>query len=457
MLNTGSKARLTGGDLPVSSRVDFEAVKVHQRVLAIVLAGGRGSRLGPLTQHRAKPAVAFGGRYRIIDFTLANCICSGVRQVAVLAQYQSQSLLRHLNQNWVLPKSLGEFVEVLPAQQRDGDGWFAGTADAVFKNIDLITKLRPDVVLVLGADHVYKMDYRRLLADHAASGAAVSVACVEVPIEEASDFGVLQVDDALQVVGWQEKPRSPKPMPGSSKTALASMGIYAFDSAALVGALRADHAVETSSHDFGHDVVPALLRAGCPVHAHPFSASCVGTAGTRPYWRDVGTLDAYWEANIDLTRDGEGCDLSTGDWSPPGAADCGPPSRFSADADGRISLLTRSLLGSGCAIGAADIRDSVVFSDVSVGHGAQICESLLLPEAEIGAGVRLHRVIVDQRCRLPAGLVAGFDAEQDRRRFHVTARGITLITAEMFDNDELAALRPSARPAPRPSGPRHDA
>lgn len=436
-------ARSTSGGATSASRVDFKVPPAEPRVLALVLAGGRGSRLGPLTQRCAKPAVPFGGSYCIIDFTLANCILSGVRQVAVLVQYQSQSLIRHLQRHWVLPHSLGEFIEAIPAQQPDGHGWFAGTADAAFQNTDLILAQRPDVVLVLGADHVYEMDYRRLLAHHAASGAAVSVACVEVPIEEASAFGVVEVDDALRVVDWHEKPLAPKALPGSPRTALVSMGIYAFDAAVLVGALRADHALDASGHDFGHDLIPALLQAGVQVHAYPFSDGGAGTAGARPYWRDVGTLDAYWEANIDLTRDGEGCDLATRHWSPPAAADGGRPSRFQADADGRACRLTRSLLGSGCTVGAAEICDSVVFTDVNIGHGAQIGESLLLPDAEIGAGVRLRRVIVDQHCSLPAGLVAGFDPAQDRRRFHVTERGITLITADMFGNDEAATPRPA--------------
>lgn len=419
------------------------------RVLVIVLAGGRGSRLGPLTDHRAKPAVAFGNGRRIIDFTLANCLRSGLRRVAVLGQYQRHSLQRHVQTRWALPPEQGDFVDMMHAGQGDGSGEYLGTADAVFQHIDFISQQQPEVVLVLGGDHVYNMDYRRMLADHATSQADVSVACVEVPLAQAHEFGIIETDGQRRVVGWQEKPRAPKAMAGSPQSAMASMGLYACNTAALVAALRADHGHSDSGHDFGHDLVPLMLRTGRQLHAHSFSDSCIRAAGAKPYWRDVGTLDAYWAANIDLLHDGRGCDPSACEGPPSGAGDdSGKPTRFGADAREFTSRLLRSLIGGGCVIGAADIRDSVISSDVRVGHGAQIDESVLLPGAEIGVGVRLRRVIVDQHCRLPAGLMVGFDAQLDRHRFHVTDGGVTLITADMFDKAATVAPLPAAPHAP---------
>ena len=419
-----------------------------RRTLAFVLAGGRGSRLGGLTDRRAKPAVPFGSRFRIIDFTLANCVNSDLRRIAVLTQYKAQSLIRHIQDNWSLQRRFGEFVEVVPAQQRLGDGWYAGTANAVLQNVDLIERHRPDFVLVLGGDHVYKMDYSKLLAEHAVSRADLTVACVEIPLEDASSFGVVQIDEARRIIGWEEKPRSPKSMSGSRNRALASMGIYVFDAATLVRALATDAQDDASSHDFGHDLVPGLLRRGLNVHAHLFRNSCVGAKGQEPYWRDVGTLDAYWDANIELTRKAPRFDVFDRSWPIPTTSDFAVPSRFQSDAQGRLMMLTESLVGGGCTIGAAAIHRSVIFSDVRVGHGALIGESVLLPQAEIGDRATLRRVIVGKHCRIPAGLMVGFNAEQDRSRFHVTPRGITLITPEMLGQRPRVAWRPSLRVAP---------
>jgi glucose-1-phosphate adenylyltransferase len=320
----------------------------------------------------------------------------------------------------------------------------------VFQNIDLIEQQAPDFVLVLGGDHVYKMDYARLLADHVASAAEATVACVEVPLGQASSFGVVEVDAARRVVGWHEKPQAPRPMPGSRHLALASMGIYVFNKAMLVRALAADAQERTSTHDFGFDVIPALLRGSVAVHAHSFSDSCVRMPGQAPYWRDVGTLDAYWEANIELTGSTGGCDVFGRSWPVAVAGDAGVPCRFDCDEHGRHSMLSQCLIGSGCAIGAATVERSVVFSDVHVGHGARIDESLLLPGAHIGADVALRRVVVGQGCRLPPGLAVGFDVEQDRRHFHVTPLGITLITAEMLAQPLRALDVPDRRKTARP-------
>ncbi len=411
---------------------ELSSAGLAQRTLTFVLAGGRGTRLGPLTDHEAKPAVPFGSRFRIIDFTLANSVNSGLRRIAVLTQYKAQSLLRHLQRHWSIDGRCGDFIETVPAQQRVGEGWYAGTADAVLQNLDLVERERPDFVLVLGGDHVYRMDYTKLLADHLASAAEVTVACLEVPLEDASSFGVAEIDAARRVVGWQEKPPSPRPMPGSSRHALASMGIYVFNAATLARCLTADARHPDSTHDFGFDVIPALVRQGVAVHAHSFADSCVRAPGQAPYWRDVGTLDAYWQAHIELTDGMPGCDPLDRAWPIPAPGDGALPSRFVSNERGHHSALTQSLIGNACTIGAATIRRSVVFSDVDIGHGAHVDESVLLPGAQIGAAVTLRRVIVGRDCRLPDGLTVGTNVEQDRRRFHVTPRGITLVTAEML-------------------------
>jgi glucose-1-phosphate adenylyltransferase len=420
---SGASSRCVGSD------------HLTQRTLAFVLAGGRGTRLGELTDYRAKPAVPFGSRFRIIDFTLANCVNSDLRHIAVLTQYKAQSLIRHIQHNWSLDRRFGEFIEVVPAQQRLGNGWYVGTANAVFQNIDLIEKQGPDFVLILGGDHVYKMDYSKLLAEHRAKQADVTVACVEVPLEQASSFGVLEVDAARRVTAWEEKPRTPRPMPGRRNEALASMGIYVFNTEALLGALCADAQDCHSLHDFGHDLIPELVRGGFAVYAHSFGDSCVGTPGREPYWRDVGTLDAYWDANIELTSEHSSFDLFDPSWPIPATSEFAIPSRFQSDGQERLTMLSETLIGTGCTIGAAAIHRSVIFSGVRIGHNALIGESVLLPQTEIGAGATLRRVIVDKHCRLPEGLVAGFDAEHDRRRFHVTQRGVVLITPEMLGQE----------------------
>lgn len=426
--------RVSAGLLPFRGAASrcVGADHLTQRTLAFVLAGGRGTRLAELTDYRAKPAVPFGSGFRIIDFTLANCVNSDLRHIAVLTQYKAQSLIRHIQHNWSLDRRFGEFIEVVPAQQRLGDGWYAGTANAVLQNVDLIQRQQPELVLILGGDHVYKMDYSKLLADHRASRADVSVACVDVPLEQASSFGVLEVDETRRVSAWQEKPRLPRSIPGLRNRALASMGIYVFNVEVLLDALATDAREANSSHDFGHDLIPALLSQGFAVHAHSFCDSCIGTPGQSPYWRDVGTLDAYWEANIELTSEGASFDIFDRSWPIPATSEFAIPSRFVSDGQGRLTMLTETLIGTGCTIGAAAIHRSVIFSDVQIGHNALIGESVLLPQCEIGAGATLQRVIVDKHCRLPAGLVAGFDAEHDTQRFHVTPRGITLITPEML-------------------------
>jgi glucose-1-phosphate adenylyltransferase len=350
-------------------------------------------------------------------------------------------------------RRLGEFIEIVPAQQRICEGRYVGTADAVFQNLDLVRRAGAAHVLVLGGDHVYKMDFTALLADHAASNADVTVACVEVPLRDAAAFGVMEVDRHGRITGWVEKPQLPKPVPGSTDRALASMGIYAFGTAALVHALCLDARDRASSRDFGHDVLPAMIGSGMRVQAHSFSRSCVRRQGAAPYWRDVGTLDAYWEANLDLVRSPPPCDIFDRGWPIPATADLSLPSQFRSDGRGHRPVIEESLAGSGCVIGAASIVRSVLFSDVSVRHGARLEETLVLPEAEVGRGVQLKRAIVDKYCKLPAGLVVGHDPARDRHRFHVTAGGVTLVTPEMLGQRSAAPaedFQAAAGAAPSP-------
>ena len=401
---------------------------------AIVLAGGRGSRLGPLTDRRSKPAVPFAGKFKIIDFTLSNCVNSGIRRVGVLTQYKAQSLIRHVERGWgFLAGSLGEFVEVIPAQQQQGERWYSGTANAVWQNLDLVREPNPRYVLVAGGDHVYKMDYQVMLAEHAGRGAAASVACIEVPLEQAREFGVMSVDDMGRVTAFDEKPERPQPVPGRPGHALVSMGIYVFDTATLVAELTRDAQDLQSSHDFGRDVIPALVRRGL-VHAHRFADSCVNMRQDgEPYWRDVGTVDAYWAANMDLVAVVPELNLYDDDWPIISRQRQLPPAKFVFDEPSRRGIAIDSLVSSGCIVSGATVRRSILFSKSTVDEGSRIEDSLVLTGVVVGRDVTLVRAIVDKRCRLPDGFRAGVDHACDRARgFHVTPGGVTLVTREML-------------------------
>ncbi len=421
-----------------------------QRTYALVLAGGRGSRLQQLTDWRAKPAMPFAGKFTIIDFPLSNCVNSGIRRIGVLTQYKAQSLIRHVERGWgFLEANLGEFIDVVPAQQRVDDQWYSGTANAVFQNLDLVREADPDFVLVLAGDHVYKMDYYTLLADHVACGAEATVACLRVPIAEAGDFGVLSVDGTGRVRSFEEKPRQPVALPGEPGWALASMGIYVFDAAFLCEELARDACDPASTHDFGRDLLPRLV-ASHRVHAHRFERSCVNMVGDRPYWRDVGTVDAYWEANIDLTQVVPELNLYDDQWPILSLQRQLPPAKFVLDEASRRGSAVDSLVSSGCIVSGAAVRRSVLFSKVRVGEGSQVEDSVVLPNVTIGRDVRLRRSVVDKHCVLPDGFCAGLDPQADRARFHVTARGITLITPGMLgqpgaDHAAGASSRYSAR------------
>jgi glucose-1-phosphate adenylyltransferase len=403
-----------------------------RRTLAFVLAGGRGSRLKQLTDWRAKPALPFAGKLKLIDFPLSNCVNSGIRRIAVLTQYKAQSLIRHIERGWgFLSPSLAEFVDVVPAQQQVGECWYTGTADALFQNLDLVREADAEHVLILAGDHVYKMDYTVMLAEHVAKAADVTVACIEVPLADAMHFGVMAVDDAGRVTAFQEKPANPSPMPGRPDRALASMGIYVFNAVQLGDELARDAADAASSHDFGKDVIPRLL-SGHRVLAHRFADSCVNMVEGRPYWRDVGTIDAYFEANMDLTQTVPELNLYDEHWPILSLQPQLPPAKFVFDDDWRRGMAVDSLVSSGCIVSGATVRRSILFANVRVAEGSLIEDSLVLPDVVVGRGVRLRRTVVDKRCVLPDGFKAGFHPAEDAAHFHVTERGIVLITPEML-------------------------
>ncbi len=401
-----------------------------------MLAGGRGSRLHQLTDWRAKPAVPFAGKLKIVDFALSNCVNSDIRRIGVLTQYKAQSLIRHIERGWgFLATSLGEFVDVIPAQQRHGEVWYSGTADAVWQNLGIVQKERPDHVLILGGDHVYKMDYAVMLEEHVVSGARLSVACVEVPREQSVEFGVAVVDDQDRITEFREKRPDAPTIPDRPTHVLASMGIYVFDTDFLVELLSRDARDPTSSHDFGHDVIPAAISRDV-VHAHRFARSCVNMVGNEPYWRDVGTVDAYWDAHMDLTHVVPDLNLYDDSWPILSLQPQLAPAKFVFDEDGRRGSAVDSLVSSGCIISGASVRRSVLFSKVLLDQGTVIEESLVLPYATIGRDAIVKRSVVDKYCHLPDGFSVGIDHDADRARgFHVTEGGITLVTPEMLGQD----------------------
>lgn len=409
--------------------------EIVRNTYAVVLAGGRGSRLKQLTDWRAKPAVPFGGKLRIVDFPLSNCVNSGVRRIGVVTQYKAHSLIRHVRHGWsFLPPNLNEFIDILPAQQRLEESWYQGTADAVHQNLDILRSTHPDHVLILGGDHIYKMDYGRLLADHVAKAADLSVACIEVPLDEARHFGVMQVDDQERVVDFQEKPEHPTPMPNRPDTALASMGIYVFNAPFLYDELRRDARDSASAHDFGKNLIPGLVPRA-RVYAHRFATSCVNMVGDIPYWRDVGTVDAYWEANLDLTQVVPDLNLYDDDWPIWSAEQQFAPAKFVFDDDGHRGQAWDSLVSGGCIVSGATVRRSLLFTKVRVESYAFIEDSVILPEVVVGRGAILRRCVVDKRCRIPDGLTVGSDPGLDRLRFYVSERGVTLITPEMLGQE----------------------
>ena len=416
-------------------------LQLARRTIALVLAGGRGSRLAHLTDYRAKPAVYFGGKFRIVDFALSNCLNSGVRRIGVLTQYKSHSLLRHLQRGWsFLRNEFNEFIDLLPAQQRmHEEFWYRGTADAVYQNMDILTGHNPKYILVLAGDHVYKMDYAKLIADHVAMDARCTVACIEVPLSEATAFGVMHVDLQRRIVEFHEKPANPPPMPGKPDRALASMGVYIFDADYLYEALKRDSANPASNHDFGKDLIPSIVALGQAM-AHPFEMSCVrSTQEAVAYWRDVGTVEAYWQANLDLTDPLPELDMYDAEWPIWTYQEQLPPAKFVHDDDGRRGHAVDSLVSGGCIISGSRVRRSVLFSSVHTHSYASIEESVLLPQVDVGVNCELYRVVVDKGCRIPPGMRIGLDAEEDARNFHRTEQGVVLVTRNMLQAIETQA------------------
>jgi glucose-1-phosphate adenylyltransferase len=407
--------------------------QLTRNTFALILAGGRGSRLHELTDWRAKPAVPFGGKFRIIDFTLSNCVNSGVRRVGVATQYKAQSLIRHLQLGWsFLDGRLGEFIEIMPAQQQmDDSQWYQGTADAVFQNLRELRIANPEYVLILSGDHVYRMDYGRILAAHVERKADLTVACIEVPLRGASEFGVMSVNEEGRIVDFAEKPANPQPVPGNPEVALASMGIYVFNARFLFEQLSRDADDPKSSHDFGKNIIPHAVKR-YRTYAHSFSESCVCEPGKAVYWRDVGTLDAYWAANMDLVHVTPDLNLYDDAWPIWTWQPQSPPAKFVFDDDARRGQAVDAMVAGGCIISGATVRRSMLFSGVRVNSYSLIQQSIILPNVEVGRQCIIKKCIVDKNCRIPDGSQIGVNPEEDRKRFHVTASGITLVTQAML-------------------------
>jgi len=403
--------------------------KLTSQTLAIVLAGGRGSRLKELTDWRAKPAVPFGGKFRIIDFPLSNCINAGIRHISVVTQYKSHSLQRHLQRGWgFLSGQFGEFLEVLSAQQRTGGGWYEGTADAIYQNLDIMRHYDSEYVLVLCGDHIYKMDYGKMIAMHAATGADITVGCIPVSCEEAKSFGVMEVDDAGRIIEFAEKPENPKPMSDDPSKSLASMGIYVFSSEYLRNRLLEDAEDKKSSHDFGKDIIPDAIK-NANIFAFRFTNANTGAPG---YWRDVGTIDAYWEANIDLANIQPDLDLYDQKWPIWTHQEQLPPAKFAFDDEERRGMAVDTMVSGGCLITGSIVRHSVLFSNVRVHSFSEVSDSVILPDVEIRRGCRIRRCVIDKGTVIPEGTVIGEDAAEDAERFYVSPGGVVLVTPEMF-------------------------
>jgi len=410
--------------------VDTQAVSdLTRRTLVLVLAGGEGSRLRNLTKWRAKPAVPFGGKYRIIDFALSNCINSGMRRIGVLTQYKSHSLIRHLQRAWgFMRPEIGEFVEIIPAQQRLRPEWYQGTADAIYQNLDIIYRHEPDYVLVLGGDHIYTMNYAKMLHAHVQAGAELTVGCIEVPLEEAKSFGVMSVDEEYRITRFTEKPSEPESVPGKTDVALASMGIYIFSMEFLTDALMRDAEDENSQHDFGKNIIPAAIQSAKSM-AYPY----VNSRGEPDYWRDVGSLYSYWKANIELCDIEPELNLYARDWPIWTYQSQSPPAKFAFDDEGRRGQAIDSLVAGGCIISGAKVKRSLIFFNTRVETGTYVRKSVVLPKVRIGKNCLIKNCVIDKGTVIPDGFQIGVDPDEDRRRFLVTDEGIVLVTPGMMN------------------------
>ena len=410
--------------------------RVTKDTLALILAGGSGTRLHGLTQWRSKPAVPFGGKFRIIDFPLSNCINSGIRRISILTQYKSHSLIRHIQQGWsFLRAEWGEFVELLPAQQRLGTGWYSGTADALYQNLDIVRSYGPEYILVLAGDHVYQMDYGPMIAAHVRHNADITVGCFGVPVDEASAFGVMEVDSENRIVEFAEKPDHPKSVPGKEGLSLASMGIYVFSSKFLFEQLVRDADHDSSSHDFGKDLIPHIIK-----HHRAFAYPYVDPKTRKQaYWRDVGTVDAYWQANMELIGVIPELNLYSNKWPIWTYQEQLPPAKFIFDDEDRRGMAVDSMVSGGCIISGAYLQHSLLFSGVTVRSYAQVQDSVVLPDVTIGRHCRLTRVVLDKGCNIPEGTVIGENREEDAKRFHITPNNVILVTPEMLGQERHIA------------------
>ncbi|MGO2233162.1 glucose-1-phosphate adenylyltransferase [Marinomonas sp. UCMA 3892] len=407
----------------------------RMKTLSIILAGGRGSRLKHLTDNRSKPAVPIAGKYKIIDFPLSNCINSGMRRIAVLTQYRSHTLNQHVQRGWnFLRSDFNEFIELWPAQQQTGSDWYRGTADAVYQNLTMIDGLESEYILILAGDHVYKQDYSLMLQDHIESGADVTVACIEVPLKEADQFGIMHVDENDNIIAFEEKPSNPPTMPGKPDVSLASMGIYIFNTKFLSDNLRSDASDDASSHDFGKDLIP-LFVGRSKIKAHHFAKSVIDNKSypDEPYWRDVGTLTAYWEANMDLTRLVPELDLYDEEWPIRTMQYQRPAAKFNYNYEERIGTALNSVVSAGCIVSGSTVEQSILFNNVRVNSYSHVNKSVILPRCDIGRHCRLHKVVVDSDCCIPEGTVIGEDPAADAARFYRNSDGITLVTQGMIE------------------------
>ncbi len=407
-----------------------QMTELTRNTLVLVLAGGEGSRLKGLTKWRAKPAVPFGGKYRIIDFALSNCVNSGFRKIGVLTQYKAHSLIRHLQRGWSFMRAeIGEFVELLPAQQRTAEkSWYIGTANAVYQNIDIIKRHAPDYVIILGGDHIYSMDYGKMLVQHVQSGADLTVGCMEVPVDEASEFGVMSVRDDMSIARFAEKPEKPETMPDRPDTALVSMGIYVFSTTFLYRKLIEDHNDPKSSHDFGKDIIPGSIENSVAM-AYAFRDEKTGKPA---YWRDVGSLDSYWQANIELCDVEPELNFYSQSWPIWTYQVQHPPAKFVFDDEGRRGEAIDSIVAGGCIISGAQVKRSAIFFGAIINSHSMVKDSVILPKVHIGENCRITRAIIDKSCVIPNGTVIGEDLEDDKKRYHVTKGGVVLVTPDML-------------------------
>jgi len=403
--------------------------RLTRGTLAVIMAGGRGERLKQLTEDRCKPATPFGGKFRIIDFVLSNCLNSGIRQISVLTQYKAHSLIQHIGRGWgFLRGEFGEFIEIIPAQQRRGPEWYQGTADALWQNMELIRAHRPLHVLVLAGDHIYKMDYGPMIGFHVEKEADITVGVVEVPIDRAREFGVLAIDDGNRVLGFQEKPNDPRPVPGRPDVALASMGIYVFNPRLLERLLRADAEDPGSAHDFGKNIIPQAIE-NLRVFAYPFEDV---RSKAQHYWRDVGTIDAYYEANMELVRVSPELNIYDEQWPIWTYQEQLPPAKFVFDDEDRRGCAIDSMVSGGCIISGSRVSNSLLFSQVRVHDYSSVDRSVILPRVHIGEHCVIRNAIIDAGAVVPDGTMIGVDPAQDRERFHVSENGVTLVTASML-------------------------